>query len=107
VLETLRRTRSGHFTVDAAVPFSQLVGSDRAAVLARVLPIDELLPDIPALSLSEEQAQRVRHGMDVAIPEGWAGLPPLVRLVDDRARLVALAVPAKREGFLHPSAVLG
>jgi tRNA pseudouridine55 synthase len=107
VLEALRRTRSGHFTVDAAVPFAELVGGDRPAVAARIRPVDTLLPDIPAVSLSNEQVQRVRHGMDVPVPSGWDGLPPLARLVDEGARLVALAVPAERPGFLHPSVVLG
>jgi tRNA pseudouridine55 synthase len=107
VLESLRRTRSGEFGADSAVPFAELVQGGRDALAARVLPTDQLLADVPAVNLSAAAAVRVRHGLDLPIPEGWAATPPLARLLAEGGGLVAVAVPARRPGFLHPSVVLG
>lgn len=107
VLEALRRTRSGGFAVDAAVAFADLVSGSRDAVASRIVPVDQLLPDVPAVPLSSDEVRQVRHGRDVPLPPGWEGPPPLARLVDEASRLVALAVPGDRPGFLHPSVVLG
>lgn len=107
VLDALRRTRSGAFTVDEAVPFADLVQDSREALAERLLPMDALLPEVPAVTLSTDEVRRVRHGMDVPLPAGWASPPPLARLLDEQARLVALAVRGDRPGFLHPSVVLG
>jgi tRNA pseudouridine55 synthase len=107
VLESLRRTRSGEFALDAAVPFDELVRGDRDAMAARVMPIARLLPRVPALSLSGEASARVRHGMDIPLPPDWPATFSLVRLLSEDGRLLALAVPADRPGFLHPSVVLG
>ena len=106
LLESLRRTRSGEFALDAAVRFDELVRGGRDAAAAHILPLDLLLPHVPSVSLSGESAVRARHGMDVAAPD-WLEGPRLARLVDAEGRLVALAVPAERPGFLHPSVVLG
>lgn len=107
VLEALRRTRSGRFAVDAAVAFADLVSGSRDAVASRIVPVDQLLPDVPAVALSSDEVRQVRHGRDIPVPPGWEGPPPLARLVDEASRLVALAVPGDRPGFLHPSVVLG
>jgi tRNA pseudouridine55 synthase len=107
VLEALRRTRSGRFTAEAAVPFADLVSGTRDTVAGHIVPMDRLLPDVPAMPLSSVEVRQVRHGRDVPLPPGWDESPPLVRLVDEASRLVALAVPGDRPGFLHPSVVLG
>jgi len=106
-LEALRRTRSGAFRVEEAVPFEVLANGDRGTLAARVLPVDRLLPGVPAVRLTPEEAGRARHGMDVAAPGDWPAAAPLARLVDAEEHLVALAVPSARPGFLHPSVVLG
>jgi tRNA pseudouridine55 synthase len=105
-LESLRRTRSGAFTLEAAAPFDELMRGGRDAAAAHVVPLDRLLPDVPSISISVEAAGRVRHGIDIPGP-GWPEAPPLARLMDGEGRLLALAVPADRPGFLHPSVVLG
>ena len=107
VLESLRRTASGHFTLDAAVPFERLVQDGRALLADALIPPAALLPEAPVLVLSEEEVGRVRHGRDVPRPEAWPALPPLVKLLDEANGLVALAVPADDARFLHPSVVLG
>jgi len=106
VLESLRRTRSGEFEVGSAVPFDELVRGSGEAVAGHLVPLDRLLPHVPSLTLSVETAARARHGMDIPAP-GWPADSRLARLIDGEGRLLALAVPADRPGFLHPSVVLG
>jgi tRNA pseudouridine55 synthase len=106
VLESLRRTRSGEFEVTAAVPFEELVRTGGRALERHLVPLERLLPSVPALTLSFEAAARARHGLDIPAP-GWPVDARLARLVDGEGHLVALAIPADRPGFLHPSVVLG
>jgi tRNA pseudouridine55 synthase len=107
VLDALRRTRAGHFGVEQAVSFERLVRASHGELLADLVPLENLLPETPLLSLSDEDVQRVRRGLDLPAPSHLGEEATLVRLQDPAGRLVALAVPADRPGFLHPSAVLG
>ena len=75
-LEALRRTRSGEFTLDAAVPFEWLAAAPEARDLqlsrlqsAMVAPA-ALLPDIPAVELTAQGLDWVAHGRDLG-PAQW------------------------------------
>jgi tRNA pseudouridine55 synthase len=108
VLGGLRRTRSGQFTLEDAVPFERLVRDGAAGVADALVPPSALLPEVPAVVLSPDEVRRVRHGRDLPQPAPWTGPPPsLVRLLDQERGLVALAVPGEDPGLLHPSVVLG
>ena len=97
-LETLRRTRSGDFTLQDAVDMVQL--AERGA--ESVIPLDDLLPAFPAVTVSENDRSRVSHGQEVeGTPgDGW------VRLFDRHGHLLAMARAGSRPGFLHPAVVL-
>jgi tRNA pseudouridine55 synthase len=101
LLEGLRRTRAGPFSIADAVDASLLDARARPALADRLIGIDALLPDLPAVALSASETALVRRGQDVQ-----REALPLARLVDDRGRLVAIARPATRPGFLHPAVVL-
>jgi tRNA pseudouridine55 synthase len=123
-LAALRRTGSGRFTLEEAVPLPA-ADAPASALTAVLQPMDALLPDWPAAVVTAAGAERVSHGVivgpeacsvwpDAALPRG-PGLapnrgdqplqrPPTVRLVDEAGRLLALAV--WRDGRLHPSVVL-
>ena len=64
-LETLRRERHGRFTLDEAVPLDRLVEGG-AAVAARLIPIDDLLPELPGVVLTDRGARRAAHGNPIA-----------------------------------------
>ena len=102
VLEALRRTRAGAFTLADAADAALLTPVDRPALAARLLGIDTLLPEVPAIALGDAEVTRVRQGRDLA----WDA-PPLARLVDGAGRLIALGTPGPRPGLLHPAVVLG
>ena len=61
-LAALRRTAVGGFSVTEAVPLDQLDRDDREAARARLLPMESLLPDLPAVTLTEAGERRARHG---------------------------------------------
>ena len=84
-----------------------LVTAGRDAVIARLVPLEGLLTDLPSVLLTADDAGRARRGMDLPAPDTWAAVPDLARLLDDRGCLVGLATPSTRPRFLHPSVVLG
>jgi len=120
-LASLRRTRSGEFTLNGGIGLDLLVG-DAVAAAARVVPLENLLPTIPALTVTSEGEKRVAHGRTVenahvqataasadvagggderrAVSSDW------VRLLSPAGTLLALARPERHSGALHPSVVL-
>jgi tRNA pseudouridine55 synthase len=125
-LETLRRVRAATFGEEDSVLLS-VVEREREDAARRIVALEQLLPDIPAVVLSDRDRDRVTHGADVALApslvegpapslvEGPAIDPrPVVgadlpltrrRLFDKAGQLVALA-EVRHGGFLHPVIVL-
>lgn len=108
-LEKLRRTRSGAYTLDMAVTLERLQDDpDRAR--AEAIPLELLLPELPALHVNEEGQRRIAHGRDVEagnlIDAREEGNDAWVRLVGLDGALLALGTPGATRGSLHPSVVL-
>ena len=71
----LRRTRAGPFGLDRAVSLDFLEETAKARQLTRVvLPLTAALDDIPALPVTPDQAQLLRHGQRLA---GFPATPGL------------------------------
>jgi tRNA pseudouridine55 synthase len=128
-LEALRRTRSGDFTLEEAIPLEALhirtapavrgAGPDERREGGRVgpadlqtllIPMERLLPHMPAVTVTAEGLARVSHGqhvrpIDLAGPLP-SGVSDWVRLLDAGGALVGLATPQRPSGFLHPEVVL-
>jgi len=111
-LEALRRTRSGEFGLSRAVTMDELAAPRAADVLSsRVVACHELLPDYPAVQLTDQGLAYVSNGRDLG-PAQLSGRPAVtgaatwVRLLDSSGALVALATPDATSGVLHPSIVL-
>ena len=124
-LAALRRTRSGSFSAADAAPL------DTADLRTRLIPLDQLLPDMPVVTVTETGRTRVTHGQ-VLLPAHYAGSPPArpavcdgrdrgekadavagparhegwTRVVDAAGTLLALAQPGAEPGALHPAVVL-
>lgn len=105
-LEALRRTRSGEFGLDVAIPLERLrVVPDAAASL---VALETLLVRFPAVTLTDGGREHVAHGRELS-PGDYRDGPPdsaWVRLFDGTGALVALATPGQTRGSLHPSVVL-
>jgi len=63
----LRRTRAGPFTLEQAISLDFLSEAAKACQLTRtVVPLQAALDDIPALFVTPDQAQLLRHGQRLA-----------------------------------------
>ena len=113
-LAGLVRTRSGDFSIDSAVSLGALQ-EDPAHAASRVIVLTQLLPGLPAITLTAEGALLAARGgfLSAGHLSGSQGVPAAgkVRLLHPDGHLVAIAEP--REGgasrlsrLLHPSVVL-
>lgn len=113
-LEALRRTRSGAFDLTLAVS-----GDELSSAAERIVPLRELLPELPAVEVGEPGRRLVGHGRELRAEHAVRGFPRAaverVRLVDGDGELLALARavgfeasdPAlPRVPALHPDVVL-
>jgi tRNA pseudouridine55 synthase len=109
-LESLRRTRSGEFGLGQALTLDGLASAGRTEVEGRLIPMEQLLPAIPTVTLTLEGVERVRHGAAIR-PADVEGGPPATsnadraRLLDASGALLGLAEP-RPDGLLHPVVVL-
>lgn len=78
----LRRTRAGPFTLDQAISLDFLSEAAKARALTRtVMPLIAALDDIPALPVTPDQANLLRHGQRLA---GFPATPGLrLAMLDD------------------------
>jgi tRNA pseudouridine55 synthase len=109
VLDALVRRRSGDFRLEDAVRFAELAGGTVDSLAARVVPMERLLLEFPAASLSSEGVRRLTYGQELR-PSDWTGPAPVagaphVRLLSPDGQLLGLAEPSKIRGFLHPAVV--
>jgi tRNA pseudouridine55 synthase len=107
ILDGLRRLRSGPFGLADAVTLDVLAQSDAEL---RLLPLEALLPDWPAVGLTREGVEWVSHGRDIGPAQCAEGLQGAaagrqIRFLAPDGRLVAVGDTGPG-GILHPSVVL-
>ena len=91
----LRRTRAGPFSLEQAISLDFLSEAAKARQFdGAVLPLTAALDDIPALPVTPDQAQLLRHGQTLI---GFPATPGLQLATDDN-RPVAL-VEAAADGL--------
>ena len=61
-LGALRRTHVGRFSVDQAIGLEDLTAASAGERLARLLPVDALVADLPRLELGQDEAARLLRG---------------------------------------------
>lgn len=89
-LASLRRIASGPFTIDQALPLDQVEALGREGKLEARLPHPRtLLPEIPAVTADEQTVGRIRHGMQVNLPDFSDA--PLAKVFRGQRDLVAIA----------------
>ena len=90
-LATLRRTHAGDFTLAHSVTAEELkasVGREQAGVDSRLVHPRQLLETMPAVTVNEDIAGRLRNGMQVNVPEFSDA--PLVRIFTGPTELFAI-----------------
>jgi tRNA pseudouridine55 synthase len=91
----LRRTRAGPFSLETAISLDFLEEAAKARQLTRVvMPLEAALDDIPALPVTPDQAQLLRHGQKLV---GFPATPGL-QLATSEGTPVAL-VEASADGL--------
>jgi tRNA pseudouridine55 synthase len=108
VLEALVRTRSAGFAIDEAMSLETLVTVPREAVRRAIRPMETLLTDVPAVTLTDDGVDWARHGRELPprmLARPLPAMPPTVRLLSPEGRLVGLGVPARTAGLLRPSVI--
>ena len=101
-VRALRRTRAGPFTGERMVTLAEIeaaADAGDAALDALLIPVDEALVELPAVSLDREQSWYLRHGNPVRL----AGAPAagICRVYDDQARFLGVG-EALRDGRIAP-----
>lgn len=100
-IETLRRTRVGPFTAEAAVSLDVVVAEARA----RLLPAAAAVAELPRLELSAEEIARLRQGQAVRLPPARAAPELEVAVFDTKGALLAVACVEGAQ--VRPVKVLG
>jgi tRNA pseudouridine55 synthase len=91
-LSALRRTVAGPFREEAAISLSKLEALGHIPPLLEALaPVATALDDIPALALTEAQADRLRRGLPVFLEVGDAPPSGALARAECGTKLVALA----------------
>ena len=98
----LRRTRSGEFPIDSALPLSE--GAEfhsREFFLSRIIPMRALLTEIPAVVITEADKTKVVHGMDLnLLTSAWEA--DEYRLLDPSGEIIGLG--QRLQTFVSPVA---
>ena len=109
-LSELRRTRAGTFKIEEAIPLERVAElvKNEALTQALISP-DELLSHLPSIQLTDEDAHRARHGIDLKIEEtvfsSWEDEQP-VRLRDASDNLIAVGKFSRTDTSVHPGVVI-
>jgi tRNA pseudouridine55 synthase len=112
-LEALRRTRVGRFRVEDALTLDRIEAEGPGALI----PVNNLVGEMPSVALTSEGARRAAHGNSLAphhtrngdsplFSREMGAVPIFARLLDEGGALVAVAEP-RGDGLLHPLVVLG
>ena len=110
-LAELRRTRAGRFTIKDAITLDRLTELAESNSIADVLiSPDDALSHLPAVQLSNEEAQRAFHGINLRIENAasssWQD-HQAVRIKDTNGNLIAVGKYVQPEGIIHPNVVIG
>jgi tRNA pseudouridine55 synthase len=101
----LRRTAVGSLTEAHAIPLDKLASlGHRAAASEHLLPIATVLDDIPALAVTEAEAERLRHGQAIALAR--RELPPEGATVCAMHGDAVVALAQIAAGSLRPVRIL-
>ncbi len=66
VLIALRRTRSGEFGLEPAVPLAEVLQSSREQLAAKLVPMTALLADLPSVTLrGPANLERLKNGVEM------------------------------------------
>ncbi len=104
-LSSLRRTQAGPFTLAQAITVDELKGlADASEIEARLPHPRTILPEMPAVTVDEQTAGKLRNGMQVNLPE--YSNAPLVKVFTSPTEMLAI-VKRVAGTLMQPIVVMG
>ena len=101
-LVRLSRTKSGEFPIETAAGLREGDQFHPAEFfLSRIIPLRNLLPELPSIVISEGDKQRLVHGMDLNLLTSAPNAPEF-RLMDEAGNFIALG--QRVQAFVSPVA---
>lgn len=97
-LKALRRTRVGIFTLDMAKTLESLLEMAYEELTELCLPIRSVLDDIPAVPVSGEQIQKIRHGQAIFLGPALYRTPTLLLIGES----CEIAIATYKDGWVQP-----
>jgi len=88
-LRSLQRTLTGGFSLSQARPLQQWMDADDATRMTWLLPTDQLVADLPAVTLDDTQSISIRQGKVLHVPD-MPALQALLRLYDGAGTFLGL-----------------
>ena len=105
-LAELKRTRVGNFHLAGAITLEQLKSRFVEEALGTVVvPPEAALSDMPFVHLSDSDAQKAQHGMEVETKDAWAD-GTTVRMCNQSGELLAVGDYRAGKQRLHPRVVI-
>jgi tRNA pseudouridine55 synthase len=111
-LVSLRRTRAGDFTLDRALPL-ETAERDHAQAAAAVVPLADMLPQLPAFTLTADGVRRAKNGCELGPRDSMTAQAPVAgpesaraRLIDPGGGLVGVGRVIAARGVLRPCVIL-
>ncbi len=89
-MHRLRRLRSGDFTLHRALSFDALKGMDPEGLKRYLIPLEGLLPHLRRVEVDGFWEERIRNGVQPALPLSGIPVGEVVRFFSKRGRFLAI-----------------
>lgn len=99
----LRRTLSGPFSLSQSLTIEQLVSMNEEQKAKYLLPVDQTVTALPAVTLTQEMVDKIRLGQTIKIQHGLD--VALIKLYDEAQCFIGLGAP-KHGGAIKPKRLI-
>ncbi len=99
----LRRTLSGPFSLSQSLTIEQLASLNEAQKVEYLLPVDQTVTTLPAVTLTQEMVDKIRLGQTIKIQHGMD--VALIKLYDEAQCFIGLGEP-KHGGAIKPKRLM-
>ena len=103
-LAELWRTRAGKFVISQSVTLEQL--ADLEAPASALVPMEEAVSHIPAITLTDDRIAKTRNGLSTRILDANFAEGDAVQMVDGGGKLLAIGFFNASENTVQPKVVL-
>ncbi len=99
----LRRTVSGPFSLEQSLTIEQLASMNEEQKAGYLLPVDQTVTRLPAITLTQPMVDKIRLGQTIKIEHGLEA--ELIKLYDEEQHFIGLGTP-KHGGAIKPKRLI-